>query len=48
MTPLFGFLPNLGWDNWVVLIVIGFFLFWPRLREIGERLGGRGGPLAPF
>jgi sec-independent protein translocase protein TatA len=39
MTALFGFLPNLGMSEMMVLLVIGVLLFGRRLPEVGRYLG---------
>jgi len=39
MNPLVGFLPNLGFSEVMVLMVIGVLLFGRRLPEVGRYLG---------
>src|SRR5947199_10864708 len=39
MNPLVGFLPNLGFSEVMVLMVIGVILFGRKLPEVGKYLG---------
>jgi sec-independent protein translocase protein TatA len=39
MTPLFGFLPNIGGPELIVLLIIGILLFGRKLPEVGRYLG---------
>ena len=39
MTPLFAFLPNLGWQEIFILLALGVLLFGRRLPEVGRYLG---------
>ncbi len=39
MTPLFGFFPSLGFQELLILLVIGVLIFGRRLPEVGRYLG---------
>jgi sec-independent protein translocase protein TatA len=39
MTALFGFLPNLGAGEMIVLLIIGVLLFGRKLPDVGRYLG---------
>lgn len=39
MIPLFGFFPSIGFQEFLILAVIGVLLFGRRLPEVGRSLG---------